>query len=101
MSYYFVPKEIPTWLMTINDKSAIGTKDIMELFGFSSVESVSSAACHGSFPKPDLIRNLSCSKNKSRLMWRKSTILAEIKRRQDSNNKQPLADTAPPDADRG
>lgn len=84
-----IPIEIPVWLQTANEKSGIRSKDIYLLFGFKNIGAVSSSVENGAFPKPDMKVNPKgyntatgyAVSSKPMLIWRKSTILAEIQRR--------------------
>lgn len=88
-----VPTEIPVWLTVMNPtRAGASAKDVAALFGFSGVNSLHKAVSMGGFPAADFFVKGSVRESgrcTTSFMWRKSTIINEIKRRQQAKQGNP------------
>jgi hypothetical protein len=77
------PAHLPEWLVVMNDNAGVQASEVAALFGFAHRRGLSSSIFNGSFPEPDFSVKFSSGKGRiKKNMWKKATIIAEIKRRQ-------------------
>lgn len=75
---------LPEWFKYTTDKSAIATKDVLELFAYSSTATLLDAVANDRFPKPDK----TIKSKGDKLYWLKSTLLKELDRRESPEYKE-------------
>ena len=75
-----------SWLLSSNEKSQYSARDIYEIFGYCSPESLTSAVVHKNFPPKDVTIQTKWGKPLTR--WSKKTVVAEIRRRIKLTNKE-------------
>lgn len=83
-----VPSKYPEWFFIMNINGYLVSDDIVKLFEFSDINSIKKE----NFPTPDdvFIKKMPYKESKNRIKinrWKKSTILKEIKRREEHNKK--------------
>lgn len=77
---------IPDWFCVLRDDSLLNSRDVAAIFGYCSIEVLSRAVCLGAFPKPTNKKPIRRTypydvSSKTRLLWTKKEIIAEINRR--------------------
>jgi len=80
--------DLPVWFILAKDNASISSKDVADMFGFATYQSLLSSVRKGSFPFPDgsfVAKNASIH-SKKRIFWRKSTLLTEWNRRKASQS---------------
>ena len=75
----FVPEKLPQWFKDLPAHALLSGRDMLRMFGFKATDSFVRSKC---FPKPDKV--VKGFKNEKAL-WRKKTVLKEIKRRKRVN----------------
>lgn len=75
---------LPEWFMYTNEKSAIATKDVLDLFEYSSTATLLDAVANDRFSKPDK----TIKSKGDKLYWLKSTLLRELERRESAEYKE-------------
>ena len=75
---------IPRWLLQVNPRSTVGSKEVAQIFGFGP-NSVYAEIRGGQFPPPDLTTSRGSGKPRG-LHWYVRTVLLEAKRRMRANS---------------
>lgn len=75
------PDPLPFWFLNTNEKSLLGAKDLVILFGYKNVPDFHNARASGNFPEPDQKYKGHTPSMYTKCHWKKSTIVAEIERR--------------------
>lgn len=70
--------DVPEWFNILRSDAQLTSKDVAEIFGFASVQSVHASVRDGCFPKADYTHH---GYRLTTARWFKSTIVKEIKRR--------------------
>lgn len=74
-------KDVPEWVKVMAPDAKLSTRDIMKLFGYTNQSSISNAVKNGIFPKADYDVTGMTRFAMPKKYWRKSTVMAELKRR--------------------
>ena len=72
--------EVPSWFNAVPETSLCSSRDVAEIFGYTSAVRVNQAVYQGSFPPPDT--KINCGKKRfPRCQWTIATLRKEIARR--------------------
>ena len=77
-----------SWIGSLPDWSNLVPNDVLKIFGYVTVQSLSSAVSRGLFPKPDVVIKITGKKGRPRIFWTVATIKKEIKRRKILESKK-------------
>ena len=82
VTHRFNKAVIPEYFKYMPDDALLNSKEAAEVFGYKNANALHGAVHDGCFPKPDVQEyGFSTFQNRLRNKWKKSTILAEIERR--------------------